>query len=161
MRRARFVNNAEVCVPNGNEAPNDELCAPATTTVTVTPPVTPPTNPPVVTPPPGGGQLPEEVVSGRAQLRGPSGCVKQAFTARVRGRQIASVAFFVDGKLVKRINDTRSVYKVKIRPNAYEFGRHRVIARVRFTAESGTSARRLPLTFRRCGRGAVAPRFTG
>ena len=28
-------------------------------------------------------------------------------------------------------------------------------------AESGTKARRLPLTFRRCAQGAVAPRFTG
>ena len=104
----------------------------------------------MVTPPPGGGQLPEEVVSGRARLRGPSGCVKQAFRARVSGREIRSVAFFVDGKLVKQINRRKSVYKVKIRPNQYGFGRHRVVARVRFTAESGTSARRLPLTFRRC-----------
>jgi uncharacterized repeat protein (TIGR01451 family) len=153
-----FVNTAEVCVPNPGATP-PELCDTDTVTVTV-PPVTPPVTPPVVTPP-GGGQLPEEVVSGRARLRGPSGCVKQAFRARVSGRQIRSVAFFVDGKLVKQINKRKSVYKVKIRPNKYGFGRHRVIARVRFTTESGTSARRLPLTFRRCGRGAVAPRFTG
>jgi hypothetical protein len=30
-----------------------------------------------------------------------------------------------------------------------------------FTAASGTAARNLPLTFRRCAQGAVAPRFTG
>ena len=153
-----FVNTAEVCVPNPGATP-PELCDTDTVTVTVPPPVVPPVNPPAN--PPGSGELPEEVVSGRARLRGPSGCVKQAFRARVSGRQFRSVAFFVDGKLVKQINKRKSVYKVKIRPNKYGFGRHRVIARVRFTTESGTSARRLPLTFRRCGRGAVAPRFTG
>ena len=151
-----FVNEAELCVPNPGE---DELCDSDTTTVTI-PPVTPPLNPPVNSPP-GGGELPDEVVSGRAQLRGPSGCVKQAFRARVSGRANASVTFVLDGKRIKRITGERSVYSVKIRPNSLRFGRHRVVARVQFTAESETASRRLPLTFRRCGRGAVAPRFTG
>ena len=108
----------------------------------------------------GGGVLPEEVVRAVPGPR-PERVRQAGLHGPLSGRQIASVAFFVDGKLVKRINDTRSVYKVKICPNAYEFGRHRVVARAQFTAESGTSARRLPLTFRRCARGAVAPRFTG
>ena len=165
---ATVDNEAEVC---GDYVPGEgepvEVCDTDTHTVTVPPAQTPPTNnpptnnPPVVTPPPGSGELPEEVLSGRARLRGPSGCVNKAFRARVTGRAIRSVAFFVDGKLVKQINKSKSTYKVTIRPNKYGFGRHRVIARVRFTTESGTSARRLPLTFRRCARGAVAPRFTG
>ena len=71
------------------------------------------------------------------------------------------MTFFLDGKRIKRITGERSVYSVKIRPNSLRFGRHRVVARVQFTAESETASRRLPLTFRRCGRGAVAPRFTG
>ena len=111
--------------------------------------------------PPGGGVLPEGELSGRAQLLGPSGCVRQAFTARVTGREIVSVTFKVDGKVVKRITGEKGVYKVKIRPARLGFGRHRVVARVRFTTESGTATRRLPLTFRRCARGAVQPRFTG
>jgi hypothetical protein len=94
-------------------------------------------------------------------LRGPSGCIKQAFRARVIGRSIAAVSFFVDGKRVKRLTGERSVYAVKIRPKNYGFARHRVVARVRFTADSGTAARRLPLTFRRCARQTVQPRFTG
>jgi hypothetical protein len=53
------------------------------------------------------------------------------------------------------------VYAVRIRPNKYGFGRHRVLARVQFSAESGTPAQRLRLTFRRCAQGVVAPRFTG
>jgi hypothetical protein len=110
---------------------------------------------------PGGGVLPEETLSGRAQLRGPSGCVKKAFRARVTGRSIASVSFFVDGKLVKRFTGQRASYSIKVRPKALGFGRHKIVARVVFLAASGTKARRLPLTFRRCARQAVAPRFTG
>jgi hypothetical protein len=94
-------------------------------------------------------------------MRGPSGCVKQAFRARVRGRSIASVTFFVDGRKVKTIRGERAVYAIKVRPGRFGFGRHKIVARVQFTAASKTAARRLPLTFRRCAQGAVAPRFTG
>jgi hypothetical protein len=124
------------------------------------PPGSPPGTPPG-TPPAGGGVLPDTIVSGIARLRGPSGCVKRAFRARVTGRSIASVAFYVDGKLVKRFNSERARYSIKVRPSGYGFGRHRVVARVTFVTGSGTPARRLPLTFRRCAQGAVAPRFTG
>jgi uncharacterized repeat protein (TIGR01451 family) len=114
------------------------------------------------TPPPGGGGvLPEETLSGRARLSGPSGCVKKALRARVTGRSIASVSFFVDGKLVKRFTGQKASYSIKVRPSSLGFGRHKVVARVKFTAASGTKARRLPLTFRRCARQAIAPRFTG
>jgi hypothetical protein len=136
---------------------------PATTTP---PPVAPvsvtPTNvtPPAATPP-AGGVLPATVVSGRARVSGPSGCVRQAFRARVTGRSIASVTFYVDGKMVKRFRGARGSYSIKVNPRRYGVGRHRVAAAVTFAAESGTRARRLPLTFRRCARGAVAPRFTG
>ena len=147
---------------------SDEDCAetPLTPPPPVTPPVNPPVNPPTpVTPSnpetPGGGVLPEEIASGLARLRGPSGCVKTAFNARVSGRSISSVTFFVDGKRVKRISGQRASYKIKVKPNRYGFGRHRVVARVEFVEGAGTSARRLPLTFRRCAQGAVAPRFTG
>ncbi len=105
--------------------------------------------------------LPETIVSGIARLNGPSGCVKQAFQANVRGRSIAAVAFYVDGKLVKRISKARARYSVKVKPGRLGFGRHRVVARVTFLAESGTAAQRLPLTFRRCAQGSVQPRFTG
>jgi uncharacterized repeat protein (TIGR01451 family) len=111
--------------------------------------------------PGGGGTLPETIKSGRARLRGPSGCVKRAFRARVRGRSIASVAFYVDGKLVKKFTGKRAVYSIKVKPSRFGFGRHRIVARVKFVNGSGTKARRLPLTFRRCADQAIAPRFTG
>ena len=50
---------------------------------------------------------------GRARLRGPSGCVYRAFRARVHGRRIASVRFYVDGRLVKRIDERRRSYSVE------------------------------------------------
>ena len=41
--------------------------------------------------------IPGKVVKGTARLSGPSGCVKKAFDATVRGRRIAKVTFYVDG----------------------------------------------------------------
>ena len=111
--------------------------------------------------PTAGAVLPETVVSGIARLRGPSGCVKQAFRARVSGRSIAAVAFYVDGKMVKNIAGERSIYRMKVRLSRFGFGLHKVKARVTFTTGSGTAARVMPLTFRRCAQDAVAPRFTG
>ena len=159
---AQVVNVAEVC---GEYSPGQgeptKVCDDNPHTFTVPPPsVTPPSKPNVV-PPGDSGVLPEDIVSGRAALRGPSGCVKQAFRARVRGRSIASVTFSIDGRKIKTIRGQRSVYSVKVRPGRLGFARHKLIARVRFTAASGTPARSLRLTFRRCAQGAVAPRFTG
>jgi hypothetical protein len=111
--------------------------------------------------PGGGGVLPGGSRSGAARLRGPSGCVKTAFRARVSGREIASVRFLVDGKLVKKVTTSKPSYVVKINPRRLGFGRHKVVAKVTFKAEAQTSPRTLRLTFRRCARQAIAPRFTG
>jgi hypothetical protein len=142
-------------LPPGTTPPT---CPPPTTT---TPPPPPTTTVTQQGTPPASGTLPETILSGRARLRGPSGCVKQAFRARVTGRSIAAVRFYVDGKLFKRVAGSRSQYSVKINPRNLGLGRHRVVARVRFDAATGTEARRLPLTFRRCARQTVQPRFTG
>ena len=142
--------------PNKGDNPgtvSKTFICPAPTTTTPPPPTT--------TTPPAGEVLPETIASGIARLRGPSGCVKQAFRARVTGRSIAAVAFYVDGKLMKNITSKRSVYRLTVKPGRYGFGRHKVVARVKFVAGSGTQARRLPLTFRRCAPAVVSPRFTG
>jgi uncharacterized repeat protein (TIGR01451 family) len=170
---AQVDNLAKVCgdytppPPPGGTTPKT-VCAEDPHTFTVPPPSTPPTNPPANPPatPPAStpddtGVLPEQVLSGRAALRGPSGCVKQAFKARVTGRSITAVTFYVDGRRVKRVTSNRSSYSLTVKPGTFGFGRHRIEARVEFTAASGTKARRLPLTFRRCAQGTVAPRFTG
>jgi hypothetical protein len=157
---ATVDNAASVCgTYNGTGVQPVTVCDEDTHTFTVPPPAT--TTPPVTTPPAAGAVLPETIASGLAQLRGPSGCVRQAFRARVSGRSIAAVAFHVDGKLFKRLSGERAQYSVKVKPGRYGPGRHKLVARVTFVSGSGTQARKLPLTFRRCARGAVAPRFTG
>ena len=106
--------------------------------------------------------LPEEIVSGTAKLRGPSGCVKRAFKATVRGRQIARVTFYVDGRKHKRVvaKVGQRVFKATIRPGK-SVGVHRVTARVVFKASSRTRARTLRLSYRKCVRQVVTPQFTG
>jgi len=157
--RGEFTWPGKTAEDNGIVEKSVECPAPPTTTP---PPSTPPApTPPAPIQPPGGGVLPGTVVSGLARLRGPSGCVRGTFTARVKGRNIASVSFFLDGKLVKRVTGTRDTYKVKVHAGRFGFGRHRVVARVTFVPESQTEPRRLRLTFRRCAGGTVRPRFTG
>jgi hypothetical protein len=112
-----------------------------------------------------GQVLPQpEIVSGAARLRGPSGCVKGPFQATVRGSRIARVTFFVDGKRFKRLtapNGEGTRFTVSINPRGRGFGVHRVTARVEFAAASQTKARTLRLSFQRCKRQVVKPRFTG
>jgi hypothetical protein len=102
-------------------------------------------------------------VPGTARLRGPSGCVRGPFKATVRGTRIARVTFFLDGKRFKRINATagQTKFQVSINPRGRGFGVHRVTARVQFVAEANTSNRTLRLSFQRCKKQTVKPRFTG
>jgi hypothetical protein len=103
-----------------------------------------------------------EIVSGTARLRGPSGCVRGPFTATVRGRRIARVTFYRDGDKIKTIiaRPGQREFTVKIKPSSRR-GVHSVTARVRFRAASGTRARTLRLSYQRCRKQVVRPRFTG
>ena len=49
---------------------------------------------------------------------------------------------------------------VRVKPGN-RTGVHRVTARIRFRANSGTRARTLRLSYQRCRRQVVQPRFTG
>ena len=99
---------------------------------------------------------------GSAQLRGPSGCVRGPFRATVRGSRIARVTFFRDGKRIKTINAKagQTRFRVSVTPSRRP-GVHRITARVVFETASGTRARTLRLSFQRCARQVVRPRFTG
>ena len=86
------------------------------------------------------------------------------FHATVTGRQIARVRFYVDGKLVStktRANGPGNSYRYQVDPAKYSGGTHRVVARITFRAAARTAATTKTFTFRRCGRSAVAPGFTG
>ncbi len=106
--------------------------------------------------------LPEQVIPGSARLAGPSGCVRKPFNATVRGSRIARVTFFRDGKRIKTITAKpgQRTFKVSVRPSNAR-GVHRVTARVEFETGSGTRARTLRLSYQRCARQVVRPRFTG
>jgi hypothetical protein len=136
------------------------------------------TTPPSGTPAPGGptgtpgaGTTPGSPSSGStagaaAALSGPRRCVGGPFRARVTGRQIAQVTFFVDGRRRSTIKATRgrTVFSLRVDPRGQNAGVHRITARVSFTAGSGAATRMLRLVYQRCSRagaGAVAPRFTG
>jgi hypothetical protein len=141
--------------PGEQPPPTTTVQQPPTTTVQQPPPTT-------VTTPPSGGVLPETVLSGRARLLQPSGCVRGSFTVRVRGRSIASVRFAVNGKRVKKVRrpNARGAFAVRINSVKYGVGAHKLTARVRFESGSGTAPRTLTGRFFRCAQTAL-PRFTG
>jgi hypothetical protein len=90
--------------------------------------------------------------------------VRGPFKATVRGSRIARVTFFLDGKRFKRITAPTGEgdrFSVSINPRGRGFGVHRVTVRVEFAADSGTKARTLRLSFQRCRKQVVRPRFTG
>ena len=100
-----------------------------------------------------------------APLSGPRAhrCVRGPFRARVSGRKIAQVTFFVDGKRRRTVKATRgrTVFSLRLNPLAQSLRVHRITAKIRFTPRSGAKARRLRLVYQRCSTAAVRPRFTG
>jgi Ice-binding-like/Bacterial Ig domain len=110
--------------------------------------------------PQGGSSAPG---SATARLRGPQRCVEGAFTAKVTGRHIAQVTFFVDGvrRRIVRSRAGRSVFSLRVDSAGQSVAAHRVTARVRFTTASGARTRTLRLVYQRCSTAAVRPRFTG
>jgi len=150
------------------------------------PPPTPPPAAPPCTPPPGpappGGKLCGETLAeactpppgpapaggelcarGTAAIAGRTGCQGTPFRVTVRGRQIASVTFTLDGKRVRRLTKPNrgSLYVLAVNPRTLRLGVHRVLARTTFRSRSGTRARTLRVTFSKCARRASAPAFTG
>jgi hypothetical protein len=137
-----------------------------------TPATTPPSGIPGAggNPAPGGGTSTTpggSTVRNRVRLRGPRRCVGGPFSARVSGREIAQVTFFVDGTRRQTVKATpgRTVFSLRVDPRGQSSLVHRITARVRFTAGSGAKARTLHLVYQRCstaGAGVTPPpRFTG
>jgi hypothetical protein len=119
-------------------------------------PVTAPAPPPA----PAQAVSPERVAASRAALQAPRSCVERRFTVTVRGGHVRSVAFFVNGRLVR---------KLSARPNQRRFSAvlpartavNRVTARVTFSAAVSPLTRTLRTTVHRCASAAVRPNFTG
>jgi ice-binding like protein len=97
------------------------------------------------------------------RLTGPGRYVRGPFRVRVRGREIAQVTFYVDGKRRRTVKAKRgrTVFSLHVNPLAQSFRVHRITAKIRFTAASGAKARTLRLVYQRRSTAAVSPRFTG
>jgi hypothetical protein len=148
----------------------------------VVPPDNPPDNPkpppappsPLVAPNPApvkatpaaaGAVKGVEVRRGSARIAAVRTCpITSPVALRVRGRQIRSVTFFVDGRRVATVTRASSagLYTARVDPRRLRVGTHRVRARVRFRSGAGP-ARALSMSFRTCARPtqAVQPHFTG
>ena len=145
---ATVDNLAEVCgdyVPP--KGPPVDVCDEDTHTIpaaaAVTPPVNPPDDPPVTpratrlrrtrTTPGSGGVLPERALPARPC------CAVRADASRRRSRLASAAAASPPSRSSstaagQAVNKQRASYAVKMKPSRFGFGRHRVIARVRFVA---------------------------
>jgi hypothetical protein len=106
------------------------------------------------------GVLGEQVVRAAARLSAPSSCVSNRYTVSVRAGRVASVTFFVNGKRVRTLRARQGQRRFSVqlpRPSATA----RVLARVRFRANTSPATRTLRATIRRCAQQAVRPQFTG
>lgn len=114
--------------------------------------------------PPAAAVSPTAVVSGRSQLTGTVGCATQRYAkASVTGRQIKSVAFYVNGKKVKTLArpNIGSKYQLRMTTKSLQFGAYKVRAVVTFKPAAKTKAKTLRLQFSRCEPRVVQPKFTG
>src|SRR5919198_22673 len=94
----------------------------------------------------------------------PSGCTtSDVVVARVTGRRIVRVTFYVDNKKVKTLHQANRgrQWVLSMRIRGLAFGSHRVKAKVEFAKSSQTKAKTLPLSFSRCRSAATRPQFTG
>jgi hypothetical protein len=107
--------------------------------------------------------LPERITPGKAQLLGPTGCQSRAFSARMRGSKMATLTFTLDGKVVKKVKNTKNAGSIayRVNPAKLRLGVHRLVVTVTFQSGSGTKPKTLRLSFQRCGKKLVTPRFTG
>jgi uncharacterized repeat protein (TIGR01451 family) len=106
---------------------------------------------------------PGRITPGTAKLTGPTGCVAKAFNARVRGSKIATVTFVLDGKVVKKVTNkaNATLIQLRINPAKFKTGVHRLVVNVTFASGSATKPKTIRLSFQRCAKKLVQPRFTG
>jgi hypothetical protein len=103
------------------------------------------------------GTICSPIIHGSAKLASKVGCVTGRFTASVRGTQVATITFYVDGHKVKTVKG--SAGSLNVIASKYKIGVHRITAVVTFTASSYTAPRTLKSTFFRCA--PPKPAFTG
>jgi hypothetical protein len=149
--------------PATGDPDSSALCDSVTVHIVPPTPPAPPAQPAANPPNPEQLLLPERITPGSARLLAPTGCQSKAFSARVRGTQIATVVFRVDGNVVARLHkpNANGLFSIRINPARFRTGVHRLVATVTFKPRSGTRQKTLRVSFQRCAKKFVAPRFTG
>jgi hypothetical protein len=76
---------------------------------------------------------------------------------------MATLTFSLDGKVVKKVKNTKNakVVAFRINPKKLRVGVHRLVVTVTFQSGSATKPKTFHLSFQRCAKKLVAPRFTG
>jgi hypothetical protein len=77
----------------------------------------------------------------------------------VKGTSISKVNFSIDGKRVRTVK--KSPFSFTLRSRDYGVGVHRLTAKITFKRGTGTASKTEKLTFRRCAKKSIAPKFTG
>jgi hypothetical protein len=119
-------------------------------------PVTPPpvTPPPVTPPPVAPPKHAQHVVHGRAFAHGPRECVVSNARIYVTGRQIKSVAFYMDGPLRKLRTvahaDKKGRYLINIKARTLGSDARRIKIVVVFVPSSKTKPKTLHVVVARC-----------
>jgi uncharacterized repeat protein (TIGR01451 family) len=99
-------------------------------------------------------------------LRGPQGCVRSSFTASVKSANVASVSFYLDGHLLRRLSATaahKGLLSIHINASKLKVGAHRIQARITMKAAKGAKPAKATrsMTVVRCHSAVIAPHFTG
>ncbi len=99
-------------------------------------------------------------------LRGPQGCVRSFFTASVKSANVASVSFYLDGHLLRRLSATaahKGLLSIRINASKLKVGAHRIQARITMKAAKGAKAVKATrsMTVVRCHSAVITPHFTG
>jgi uncharacterized repeat protein (TIGR01451 family) len=99
-------------------------------------------------------------------LHGPQGCVRSFFTASVKSANVASVAFYLDGHLLRRLSAGsahKGLLSIRINASKLKVGAHRIQARITMKAAKGAKPAKATrsMTVVRCHSAVIAPHFTG
>ena len=79
-------------------------------------------------------------------------CVRRSFLAFVKGDTISSVAFFLNGKLLKMVHvaDGKGRYKLLIRPAWLRHGKNTLSVKIRYIRSAKTPPVTLKKSVRAC-----------
>lgn len=96
-----------------------------------------------------------------ATLTMPGGCLYYKFPATLKGKNVSRITWKVDGRVLRVFTVTQRTgrYTIKINPDRYKYGKHRVTAIIEFRGNAQVQS--VSDTFYRCRNPFPEPRTTG